>query len=552
MKIVPVRPLTKLCRYEDIQIIGPDSAAHKKKFKLAQGPRLLLLRRTLRSNRELAAMVRFLKVPQLESPAKGSPNPKLVDQYDDLVSTLVMACPNLERLSSSLTPYDHTFKRVHHALSTRTTLRQMDWLVEASPLQKRQQRVPKHKSQELIMPEDLLPFEEQSWLNLHTNWAELRSLSIHCLPGATLTPTTLLPETLTHLSSLQALHLCNIPANAFNDDNLLALPRLRTLTLTHITGITSNGLSTFATRASSANLEVLHLRHTPVTSLAALARIFSNLTSLKVFALVQAFSPRMPEADAFTLWMMPYLASNSLKKLHWDITSTADGSYAADGIFAKSIAAGGFPSLKKLRVPNDPDGLFQALCRPMARIELPSDRFRVGSVTRLEESSAPSSPIGMGFISKSSTSSSLTTSSSMSSVSTGPEIAAACTNLRTARLAAQARLEAARCQPLFRVKVTDDDELVEAFDVAGYIGDVGSQIQYYLHPDAGSTDEKGGLVNVRDLASDSGESLYAGRGEEMKEGCSGVWNRVDGVVADKKEKEKWWHTERGRWTRMEL
>lgn len=109
--------------------------------------------------------------------------------------------------------------------------------------------------------------------------------------------------------------------------------------------------------------------------------------------------------------------------------------------------------------------------------------------------------------------------------------------------------------PLFRVQVTEEQKLVNVFDMAGYIGTVGSQIRYDLRPDVGSTDEKGGLVDVRDLGGDAGESLLSsnGRGgETVKEGCCGFWNRVDGVVADKKERERWYHTERGRWSRVEL
>lgn len=541
--------------FEDIQLVGSDSPIHKKKFKF-QGGRLLLLRRTLRSNKTLAGQVRFLKVPALEMPAKGVLMPKAIEQYDDLVSTLIMACPNLEKLAGPITRYDHTFKKIFHALSTRSQLRSMDWLVDASPAQYKQ-RTPKSptKTNGLLMPDVLQPGEEDAWLDLHANWTELQSLSIHCLPGATLTPTTLLPETLTHLPSLQHLHLCNLPANAFNDDNLLALPRLSTLTLSHISGITSTGLSTFATRATSLGLETLTLRHTSLTSLATLARIFSNLSSLKTFSLIQAFSPMMPEGDLFSLWMMPYLASTTLERLHWDITSVGTAGNAADGILAKSIAAGGFSALRSLRVPNDPDGMFQALCRPEGRIDLPSDRFRLHDLGRAEDSSPPSSPIGIGFLSKSSTATSLTTSSSSSSMSTMPDGPAAYSNLRSARLAAQARLEAAHSMPQFRINVTGDEGLVDAFDMGGFIGTIGSPIRYHLRPDAGSTDEKGGLVDVRDLTGDGGESLLSanGRGgEAAREGCSGFWNRVDGVVADKKERERWWHTERGRWTRVEL
>lgn len=122
------------------------------------------------------------------------------------------------------------------------------------------------------------------------------------------------------------------------------------------------------------------------------------------------------------------------------------------------------------------------------------------------------------------------------------------TNLVEARLAAQARLDNSRDLPLFQVNVTDEEgSLVEEFGLAGYVGTVGSNIDYCLQPDDGATDEGGGLVDVPDLRSDAGESLVDGR-----EGCTGSWNWQEGVVADKREKERWWHTERGRWSRVAL
>ncbi|KAL6403239.1 hypothetical protein AUP68_12577 [Ilyonectria robusta] len=361
------------CWMRDVcNLVGADLAAHKKKYKLNQGARVRLLRRSLRANPQLAAIVRVLKVPAPEAPVKGSN----VADYDDLVASLVMACPNLESLTGLTTTYDHSFKKIFHALSTRRNLKQMSWLVQASPHQKHQRIHSRTQQLGLVMPGELMRFQETTFLNHHRNWSRLETLTIHCCPGATLAPETLLTTTLKCLRSLKHLHLSNIPANAFNDSNLLALPPLQTLTLSSITGITTNGLSAFATRANSVSLRKLHLRHTPLTSLAALARILSNLRSLTTFSLIQAFSPVMPEEDSFTLWMMPYLASGSLKNLHWDITAHALSVNAADDILSRSIAAGGFPALRTLRVPNDPDGLFQDLCYPVERIDLHMDRFR--------------------------------------------------------------------------------------------------------------------------------------------------------------------------------
>ncbi|KAM6531422.1 hypothetical protein FSOLCH5_000891 [Fusarium solani] len=535
--------------YEDIQLVGPDSAAHKKKFKLSQGARVMMLRRLLRAKPRIAAIVRRLKVPAPEPlPGKGS----TVADYDNLVASLVMACPNLESLSGLSTTYDHSFKKIFHALSTRTNLKEMNWLIQPSPLQKQQRIQSSTRQLGLVIPGELKPFQEAAFLSHHDNWSQLETLTIHCLPGATLTPESLLTSTLSYLPKLKHLHLCNLPPNSFNDAALLALPPLESLTLSHISGISSSGLSAFATHSSGVPLRKLTLRHTPLTSLAALARILSNLRSLITFSLVQAFPPVMPEDDTFSLWMMPYLASSSVKKLHWDITSHASCVNAADDILARSIAAGGFPALRALRVLNDPDGIFQELCYPVERIDLHTDRFRTteqpGDVTPFAVApSSNTSPMSPTRLFKSSSSSPLPSPRTPMSFF-GDLRHAPYTSLHTARLAAQARLEAARSRPRFTVNVVDEDGTIsETFAMAGFIGTPGSVIRYYLMSDPGTTDDKGGLVDVRDLDGDGGESLAGGR-----EGCTGRWNMRDGVVADRKEKERWWHTERGRWTKVSL
>ena len=529
--------------------MGSDSTAHKKRFKLAQGSRMLLLRRTLRSNADLAGCVRSLKVPRPDAPAKGNVA-KSLEQYDDLAASLVMACPNLERLVGPVSGYDHSFKKLFHALSTRANLKEMNWLVEPSNPQnpKSPQASSKRDRNGSITPAELDARQEGAFLDHHREWTSLNSLSVHCSPGATLTPDSLLTRTLSMLPSLQHLHLSNLPPDSFNDTTLLGLPRLHTLSLTQITGITSNGLSSFATRPDSQPLRNLHLRHIPLTSLPALARILSNLTSLDSFSLAQAFPPLMPEEDTFNLWMMPYLASPKLRKLHWDITSLQDCANVADSILARSIAAGGFPKLSLLRAPNDPEAVFQNLCRPVEWINLGTDQFcpsdmRTQSFS--ENGSAVTSPARML-----SRSSKITPSPQVSSPGGDCYFPAILpyTDLRIARLSAQTRLEKARGRPRFGVTVTDEDgSTVDNFNLGGFIGTVGSQIHYHLLPDEGSSDDKGGVVDAKDLSADSGESLIEGN-----EGCSGMWNRLECAVADKKEKERWWHTERGRWSRIEL
>ncbi|CAG9970934.1 unnamed protein product [Clonostachys byssicola] len=536
----------RVALYEDIQLIGADSAAHKKRFKQLHGARLLLLRQTLRVNPRLASLVRSLKVPRPDTTLKGM-NSKILEQYDDLIATIVMACPNLESLRGPMFGYDGSFKKIFHALSTRKQLKEMDWLVEPSIFQKQQrgtQGSVTRNSNDSSLPPKLERLQERTFLDHFRNWSKLNSLSVHCLPGATLAPDNLLTKSFRMLPSLQNLHLCSVPPNVFNDTTLLLLPPVETLSLTHITGITSNGISAFATCASSQPLRKLYLHHTPMTSLPALARILSNLPKLSIFSLAQAFPPLMPEADSFMLWMMPYLASTSVTKLHWDITSDSDCANSADDILARSIQTGGFPQLRLLRTPNDPEGIFQDLCRPVERIDLPTDRFNIAEAPLSPiEATVPTSP--PRYLQKPPMS---PKSPPLPSPTEASNRTAFCTDLRAARLAAQSRLEKAETKPRFNVFVMDEDgSMVDRFGLAGFIGTLGSNIRYHLLPDAGSMDKKGGMVDPRDLAGDAGEDLANG-----KEGCTGTWNQREGVIADKKEKEKWWHTERGRWTRVEM
>lgn len=572
--------VARLSLYQDVQIVGEDSLAHRKKFKLTQGGRMTLLRRTLRANSDLAATVRSLRLPMPAgetcdaTPSKAAAGQSPRDVYENRVASVVMACPNLEVLAGPIATHNHnTFNRITHALSTRTNLKTMNWRIEATDASgSSSSGITSHDltrpgsascgssvlstGLSSMLPAPLDAAQEMSFLGHHRAWTSLTSLSIHCLPGASLAPDTLLQRTLTCLPSLKHLHLSCVPANAFRDSTLLSLPKLETLTLSHISGISSSGLSAFATRPNSQCLRALHLRHTPLTSLPALARLFSHLRRLSVFSLVQDFSPLMPsDDDAFALWMMPYLASRTVTKLHWDVMAhlPAGSVSDADDILARSIEAGGFPALRTLRAPNDPNGVFQQLCPPLEVIAKSSDRIwanggRCGSSHgRGRSNSSSSSFTGFasakfGSLPKSATAASLPTGSSFA---TPPPHG---TDLRAARIAAQARLDDARPNFRFQVQVhSQEGLLVDAFGLGGFIGTVGSPIDYCLRPDPGSSDEKGGLVDVPDIAAGGGEALVDGT-----TGCTGSWNWREGVVADKKEKEKWWHTERGRWVRPRL
>ena len=77
--------------------------------------------------------------------------------------------------------------------------------------------------------------------------------------------------------------------------------------------------------------------------------------------------------------------------------------------------------------------------------------------------------------------------------------------------------------------------------MAGFLGRVESRIDYCLVPDPGTTDEGGGLVEADGLPGDGGQDAAAG------EVCTGKWNMSARGPPDKKDKDRWWHTERPRW-----
>ncbi|KAK3336273.1 hypothetical protein B0T19DRAFT_34777 [Cercophora scortea] len=573
---VSARKFLKYARealYQHVQIVGAEGPLMKKRTKLNNGSRLVLLRRTLRANPHIAVIVRSLKPPSLPPNATA-------EGYNDLIASVVMACPNLERLVGFYPVYDHSFQRLFHALSTRQRLKEMDWILAPSSSQQ-QQRMPRSGGSHKYVPGDLQPQDYRAFLDYHLNWQQLSTLVVHCHPGATLSPGTLLERTLHGLPSLQTLYLSHLPHTSFNDASLLALPPLKKLTLAFIPGVTTAGLSAMATRSASTSITSLTLIHINVESLPALARIFSNLTSLETFNLVQAYAPVMPTDEH--IWLFPYLASQSLRKLHWDIPYLPTRATTADNILAKSISAHGFPELRTLRAPNDPEGVFQSLCRPVERVDNPMDKYR-------GQANYHSSLHGHGRSSSAfSRASSVTSSSRSGSISkiNGPPsplfpsddlmMPRDNSNLTLARLAAQQRLDSARRFPRYFVNVIDEyGTVVEKYGVGAFIGTVESKINYKLTPDEGGTDEGGGLVGMADMLGDCGESLVVGgqggkdgmssakrdkkekKGEALdaevqaREGCIGRWNTFSGAVVDKKDKERWWHAERGRWRGVTL
>ncbi|TVY25051.1 hypothetical protein LHYA1_G007352 [Lachnellula hyalina] len=541
--------------YEDVQLIGNDSILHtKKKLKMKYGTRLKLLRRTLRARPDLAEYVKILKVPAMPDAAK---NKKDQDEYLDQVASVIMACPNLERLPGFHPAYTHEFPRFVHALSTRKKLQERVWIISESPFQRQHRYKASDDSDYLtpvIAPNSLLPEQSIDFLMFHSNWSHLKTLVLHCNQGG-IVDSPLLIDTLKQLPALENLHVSSFSESSFNDTTLLSLPPLRSLRLDNLAGVTDNGLSSFASAGKSNGLKTFSLNSLPLLSLPVLARLFSHLKSLTHFTVSQVPSPSLP--TGVDIFLHPYLASSTLQYLHWEFTNPGDTT--ANEILSKAISFSGFPALRTLRAPTDSDGSLQKLCKPRDRIELSGDRYRNGGCESMPSmpfaaptrpfsagngQSGPRDPTSQPSLTRSAFSMRLENKSQCSAES---NVQVTGMSLSIARMTAQRRIDTAVSAPQYHIIIWDPEgQFLERFAVGGFIGDLGSKINYSLRPDVDGMDEA--ICRIEG----AGGLLQGGDETNLKDNCTGSWNMEAGERSKGKGKDRWWHTERGRWREMPL
>ncbi len=475
-----------LFRYDTIWIVGNDSHAQQKKYKMKHGVRLKLLRRTLRERRVLGQYVRELKVPDLQR--RDGFASREGTEYLDLVASVVMSCPNLERLVGFYPVYEHQFDRLTHALSTRRKLRQHVWIIGDNAGQK-------EKSRKQIPFGGLQHEQAAAFLQYHEMWDSLDTLVLHSSSVGVL-PHDLFIGAFRRLPSLKHLCVSNFSADHFNDLTLQALPALHSLRLQDLQGVTDDGLMRLASISSLHHLQRLSLINLEIMSLPVVSRLFWNLPDLLRFTLVQENSPELP-VGGFA--MQPIIASSSVQYIHWDILVPG----TANGSLAESILAGGFPELKRLRAPSDHHGVLQNVCMPRAQIALPSDKY--SSAQRQAVSSHKNRHMRSLF---------------------------------AARKEAQERIEEARTFVQFRILVDEDGILQEEYDINGFLGMIGSRIVYSLAPDLPGSDNA--VIDVPDL-------LDSGKEAHVKDGCTGMWNNHHPAG-----KKWWSHTERYRYRSADL
>jgi hypothetical protein len=398
--------------YEHIDISGSDSREQLHKYRLQRGSRLKLLRRTLRERKLLASLVKTLNVQDPNLPLylpDGQPNPEFND-YRDLVASIVMLCPNLERLTGFYTIYNHEFERLTHALSTRKNLEEHAWIIgENDDITAR--------CEKQLPPGLIDKHQRYQFLHYHKAWARLEFLMLCSPGGAGIIEHGIFAEMLSSLPSLKHLCVSSFDTDDFTDATLGFLPDLVSLRIEECSGVTETGLARWSASPSAYRLRTLSLIHQNVKDLTKISKILSSLGLLQKFVIIQSdVSPKVPQNE---IVFQPLIASPSLEELHWDIApenvdlenpmsilqsqellerrlpKVQGETLTPNAHLALSILHSGFPRLKTLRAPQDiaPPGILQAVCRPSRNrnVLLPSDRFATRPKAAVFQTDVPQS-----------------------------------------------------------------------------------------------------------------------------------------------------------------
>lgn len=510
------------------------------RLKVKGTSRLKLLRRTLRERHAHARCVRELHLSDIYALYQTASIER--EEILNLVASLVMACPNLERLTGFHVPFTHSFDRLSQALSTRSELKEKVWVLgEDTGFEPDEEDV--DDSNNMYYHAACDPMER--FLELNSTNPKLKTLVLHQQqrqPSIALTFRAII-GTIRQFPSLRHLSLSGLPASTFTNLALNALPPdLESLRLENLHGINDKGLQRFAYSYLPKSLQSLTLVNLEISNISILSAFLSpHLPYLTDFTLSQHCAPTLPVASD-----IPFLASESLVSLHWEMRSQAgppptissnipsrdlsDPQFPfqnvepiacfATSLLATSIRKGGFPSLTKIRAPQDPQGLLQAVCRPRATALLPCDKALLMSPPRHRTSS---STLSADYIQRASASlhaedmPGITTSVAKTShVNTNERVDSAASTPTTAnfpahvhdhqndcnqrqipsaatimplspaqsRLQAQSRIFSARKTPLIRIQVTEPSGKVKHIKPTyGFIGNLNSNISYEVRPD---------------------------------------------------------------------
>jgi hypothetical protein len=487
-------------------VLASDEHSRLPRLKIRGASRLKLLRRTLRQRGPLARSVRELHLSDFHALYQEASIER--EEILNLVASLVMACPLLERVVGFHVPFTQSFDRFSHALATRPHLKERVWLLSEPESDDTEDDDAPHHGHYV---EAIDPTER--FLEHNSRHPDLTTLVLHQKSNSATVSLNFraIVGTFRQYPALKHLTVSGLPATSFTNMTLNALPsNLQSLRLDNLPGVNDKGLQRFMASDSAISIEKLTLVNLEVASLITISSILSeHLSSLKELTLIQHQAPSITSRAT-----IPDFNSPTLQYLHFELRSqagpmpTASSDFTrtsaehapfpftnpepisclATSLLATSILDCAFPSLRRIRIPHDPQGVIQSLCRPLATALSPTD-----TTTQSTFSPSPTTATKPQTYSPTSTRSfSLTShpSSRADSAIGSPTfphastVSAVCLTPARSRAAAQSRIAAARHSPRFTLRVCDpDDELVVDTSFAGYIGIVDSPITYVLRPD---------------------------------------------------------------------
>jgi hypothetical protein len=498
--------------YRNIVIVANEEHKKLPKLKIKGIGRLKLLRRTLRERPSLAQCVRELHLSDFQTMYQDAAIER--EEIVNAVASLVIACPNLERIVGFHVPYTHAFDRFSHALSTRPNLQERVWLLS-------DQEDEDDDYEEIEQAGCYLaacdPIER--FLELNSHHLPLSRLVLHqeLCQRPSLLNFRAVTVTLRQLPSLRHLSISGLAATSFTNLTLCALPpRLQSLRLENLRGIDDIGLQRFLTSKHTTSIERLALVDLELASLETISKVLSpHLASLKYFSFVQQKAPNHSPRTSAPIFCAPLLHC-----LHWEIRSDADPLSAlafvspldssgppsfpftssksicclATSSLADSIMSGGLPSLRRIRIPHDPQGVIQAICRPLATALLPSDTSLFAMPKPVLISAGPEAlfeaqaPYSSGFSNQSfATLQSARADSAIVCSDSNTYVPPIFTPARS-RLLAHSRILNARKKAMMAVRVFDPNgDLKMDKVVGGFIGSIESKITYDLTPDRSCT-----------------------------------------------------------------
>lgn len=522
------------------------------KLNIKGTSRLKLLRRTLRECNAIARYVRVLHLSNFQSLYEDASIER--EEIVNLVASLAMACPFLERLVGFNIPYTHEFDRLSHALSTRPNLRERVWLLQDKEPEFSDDEEndldqyylascdPTERFLELNSKHPLL----SSLVLYQTGYQAAASLNFRSIVG-----------TVRQLPALRHLSISGLSSSSFTNLALSALPAsLQSLRLESLTGINDKGVQRFADTATARILESLTLVDLDITTLNTISLILSErFPKLTSFSIAQTKAPRITTQATILDFDAP-----SLRKLHWEFYSEAgpipafpslddvnDSSDAltfpfassepiccqATSVLASSIRNGRLPRLRKVRIPHDPQGVIQALCRPLATAILPADAAYIISY-RSATSCIPFLPDihhAHGNKLRHSQHSQCYSPRADSAIETPTSSIKSSTPTLTparSRLAAHSRILAARKKPAMTFRVFDPHGRVQVDKaISGHLGDIRSKITYDLKTDPGRLlSSQGGEISERNMWMTGIEDLVSeGEGEAINTNMN-AWARA--------------------------